>query len=470
MSLHIVILAAGRGTRMHSPFPKVLHPLAGRPLLAHVIQTAQELAPDVMHIVLGYGADQIQQYFTNHDDLFRTHAGKKPELNWVMQAEQLGTGHAVAQALPYIPDNSRILVLYGDVPLITATSLLSMLQQTSIDEVAVLTARLSDPQGYGRIVRDSASNTIIAIIEQRDATPEQCAIDEINSGIMLVPKRALTQWLQQITNDNAQGEYYLTDIIKLAVNDSVAIRGITLSDVSDIQGVNNREQLAQVERSYQLRVAQRLMNQGVTLFDPHRFDVRGELEVGQEVTIDINTIFEGHVVLGNNVTIGPNCLLSNVKVEDHSIIKANSVLEDCTVGRECTVGPFARLRPGTLLKAHAKVGNFVEIKKATIGENSKVSHLSYIGDATIGKDVNVGAGTITCNYDGYSKFQTVIEDGAFIGSDTQLVAPVVIGRNANIAAGSTVRKDAPAEQLTVTTRLQQRTVPGWKRPQKDEEI
>ena len=451
MKLGIIILAAGKGTRMRSALPKVLHRLAGKPLLQHVIDNASALNPEKIVVVYGHGGEMVKQTI---DD---------PTITWVEQTEQLGTGHAVSQALEATEGMDRVMVLYGDVPL-TRSETFTHLNEAAGDGVGVLTALLEDATGYGRIVRNDSQH-VERIVEQKDASPEELAIREINSGIMSIDRPKLADWLSRISNDNAQGEYYLTDIISLAVSDGVAVEGVIIDDDAELQGINDRVQLAELERSYQQRQADELMRAGVTLSDPNRFDVRGTLKTGQDVIIDINVIVEGEVTLGNNVTIGANTVLRNCTIGNGTQILENCVIEDAIVGSESRVGPFARLRPGAELIGSNHVGNFVEIKKSRIDEGSKVNHLSYIGDSTIGKKVNVGAGTITCNYDGANKHQTIIGDGAFIGSNSALVAPIEIGSGATIGAGSTLGKDAPEGKLTVS-RARQITLDGWQRPQK----
>ncbi|VEG91697.1 bifunctional UDP-N-acetylglucosamine diphosphorylase/glucosamine-1-phosphate N-acetyltransferase GlmU [Legionella spiritensis] len=456
MSLEIVILAAGLGKRMRSAIPKVLHPLAGKSLLERVVETGKSLNPDAIHVIYGHGGEQIMQ--TLHH----------LQVNWVLQDKQLGTGHALQQALPHINPQSQVLILSGDVPLIQANTLQALVNCAAESQsLALLLAILDDPHGLGRIVRDE-HNAIRAIVEEKDATPEQRLIREIYSGICCANASDLARWLPQLCNDNAQGEYYLTDIITLAVQERHAIRSMPTPHLFEIQGINTRVQLQQLERLWQNHQAEQLMLSGVSIADAGRIDVRGELQCGQDVFIDVNCVFSGTVVLGNNCRIGPNCTLSDVVLEDGCDVLANSVLDGCRLGESCQVGPFARLRPGTKLADHCKIGNFVETKKAEFGAGSKASHLSYLGDVTIGRDVNIGAGTITCNYDGVNKHQTVIEDGVFVGSDTQLVAPVTIGANATIGAGSTIRRHAPPGELTLTE-SRQKTIFGWKRPVKKRE-
>ena len=454
LPLSVVVLAAGQGTRMKSRLPKVLHRIAGRPLVEHVITDALELGAADIHVVFGHGGEQVQQALSKYD------------LSWAEQAEQLGTGHAVEQALPAIPDDHLVLLLYGDVPLITVATLQRLIAATGENALALLTAELADPSGYGRIVRD-ASNRVQCIVEQKDASAEQLGIHEINTGMLAVKANMLKKWIAQLENNNAQGEFYLTDIVGFAVTDGVAINTANPTEQCEIEGVNNKRQLAELERAFQLRQARQLMEDGLTLRDPARFDLRGDLTIGRDVEIDINVLIEGSVTLADGVIVGPNAVLKNVSIGAGTQIHANCVLEDSVVGAQCDIGPFARVRPQTTLAKKVKVGNFVEIKKSDIGEGSKVNHLSYIGDTTMGKDVNVGAGTITCNYDGANKFQTVIGDNVFIGSDTQLVAPVVIANGATIGAGSTITKDTPADSLTLS-RAKQVSIEGWERPKKTE--
>ena len=453
MNCSIIILAAGQGSRMRSALPKVLHTLAHRSLLEHVYAAAQRLGPEQICIVYGHGGEQVRVHL--EDD----------SIEWVHQAEQLGTGHAVAQAIPRLTKTGKILILYGDVPLINSSTLTRMLENCSETEMSLLTINLDDPQGYGRIVRNN-NGKVEHIVEHKDATVEQLGIKEINTGIMCVPASRLDVWLQGLKNNNAQGEYYLTDIIAMAVSDNIRVNTVSAANSHEVEGVNDRKQLAQLERYYQAMQAEKLMQQGVTLRDPARIDVRGNIQCGQDVVIDINVILEGDVELGSNVQIGPNVILKDCRVGDNSIIEANCVIEQAEIGKQCQVGPFARLRPGAKLADKAKAGNFVEIKNAEIGEASKVNHLSYIGDTIMGRAVNIGAGTITCNYDGANKHQTVIGDNAFIGSNTALVAPVEIGAGATVGAGSTITTDAETAALTLT-RSKQKTIKGWKRPVKN---
>lgn len=451
-SLSVVVLAAGQGTRMQSEMPKVLHTIGGKPLLAHVIEDAEALNAERIVVVYGHGGEQVQAALADKN------------IHWVEQGEQLGTGHAVAQALPELNDDHTILLLYGDVPLISVETLRTLVQAASGGCLALLTAELDDADGYGRIVRDSAGK-VQCIVEQKDASPEQLAISEINTGMLAVKAKSLRQWVSQLKNDNAQSEYYLTDIVGFAVADGIRVQTTHPSSLIEIQGVNNKCQLAELERAYQQQQAKHFMQAGLTLRDPARFDVRGELDFGKDVVIDVNVVIEGKVVLGNDISVGPNCCLKNVVIGDGTVIEANCVIEDSRIGANCNIGPFARLRPETILADSVKVGNFVEVKKSTIDSGSKVNHLSYVGDTTMGSNVNVGAGTITCNYDGANKHQTVIGNDVFIGSDTQLVAPVTLGDGATIGAGSTITRDAPENALSLS-RVKQTTAESWKRPQK----
>ena len=449
--MNIVILAAGQGKRMHSNLPKVLHPIAGKPLVSHVIDTARSLSPQTLCLVYGHGGDAVRTTLA------------APDLAWALQEPQLGTGHAVQQALPHLKGDGTTLVLYGDVPLIQAETLKRLIQAAQ-DALAILTVELADPSGYGRIVRNTQGE-VMRIVEQKDATPDERAIREINTGIMAMPTARLGEWLGRLSNDNAQKEYYLTDIVGMAVADGLPIHTANPKHEWEVLGVNSKVQLAELERIAQRNVADQLMEAGVRLADPARFDVRGELVCGRDVFIDVNCVFEGRVVLDEAVEIGPNCVIRNARIGAGTRIAAYTHIEDAVVGPDGRIGPFARLRPGAELAEDVHVGNFVEIKKSSIAAHSKANHLAYIGDATIGSRVNVGAGTITCNYDGANKFQTIIEDDAFIGSDTQLVAPVRVGRGATIGAGTTLTKDAPADTLTLS-RAKQLSLPGWKRPVK----
>lgn len=456
MDLNVVILAAGKGTRMKSRLPKVLQPLAKKPLLSHVLDTSFRLDASRVIVVYGHGGEQVR-------DVVASQFPGKP-IEWVEQREQLGTGHAVKQALPQLQEGSRTLVLYGDVPLISDDTLNRFLNIVTPGQAGVLTVKLDNPKGYGRIIRDH-SGAIREIVEEKDAGDEIRKIQEVNTGIMLADTLDLLAWLPQIGNDNAQGEYYLTDLVKIANDHDVPVLGCLVDNPIEVEGVNDKRQLARLERMYQRHLADELMTAGATLIDPDRIDIRGSLQVGQDCCIDINCVFEGQVTLGNNVEIGPNCVIINSTIADNAVVKANSILENATVGIDCEVGPFARLRPGTVLKEHAKVGNFVETKNIVLGKDSKANHLTYLGDAQIGEKVNIGAGTITCNYDGVNKHKTVIGDGAFIGSNSSLVAPVEIGAGATIGAGSTITKPAKENALTVA-RGKQVTLEGWQRPTK----
>lgn len=452
MRLGVVVLAAGRGKRMRSRLPKVLHPLGGRPLLEHVLDKAKRLGAARVVTVYGHGGEQVRDALPGAGCL------------WVEQAAQLGTGHAVIQAMPQVRDVDRVLVLYGDVPLISAETLGRLLQVSSAGSLGVLTADVSDPKGYGRILRD-AHGRVTGIVEEKDATPEQRAITEVNTGILVAERARLEDWLARIGNDNAQGEYYLTDVIGLAAAEGVDVATTHPDRLPEVAGVNDRVQLAALERDYQRHAAETLMRGGVTLADPGRFDLRGTLHAEQDVSIDVNVVIEGEVRLSSGVRIGPNCLLKDCSVGPATEVLANSVVEGAQIGADARIGPFARVRPGTSLADRTHVGNFVEIKKTFLGVGSKANHLTYLGDAEIGAAVNVGAGTITCNYDGVNKSITRIGDRAFIGSNTALVAPVTVGAGATIGAGSVITRDTPAEELTLT-RAPQVTVPGWQRPKK----
>ncbi|MBS7556934.1 bifunctional N-acetylglucosamine-1-phosphate uridyltransferase/glucosamine-1-phosphate acetyltransferase [Pseudomonas protegens] len=451
MSLEIVILAAGQGTRMRSALPKVLHPVAGNSMLGHVIHSARQLDPQRIHVVIGHGADAVRERLAADD------------LNFVLQDKQLGTGHAVAQAVPFITADT-VLILYGDVPLIEVETLQRLLKQAGPEQLGLLTVELDDPTGYGRIVRD-ASGKVTAIVEQKDANEAQRAITEGNTGILAVPGKRLGDWTGRLSNNNAQGEYYLTDVIAMAVSDGLIVATEQPHDAMEVQGANDRKQLAELERHYQLRAARRLMAQGVTLRDPARFDVRGEVTVGRDVLIDINVILEGRVVIEDDVVIGPNCVIKDSTLRKGVVIKANSHLDGAVMGEGSDAGPFARLRPGTVLEARAHVGNFVELKNAHLGQGAKAGHLTYLGDAVIGARTNIGAGTITCNYDGVNKHKTVMGEDVFIGSNNSLVAPVDILSGATTAAGSTITQNVAPAQLAVG-RARQKNIDGWKRPEK----
>ncbi len=451
MNISVVILAAGKGTRMRSELPKVLQPLAGRPLLEHVIGTAEALQSRSICVVYGHGGEAVQTHFAGRD------------VAWALQAPQLGTGHAVQQAMPRLQGDEIAVVLYGDVPLVKAATV-EKLAAAAKDGPAILTVIEADPSGYGRILRNPAG-AVVAIVEEKDATDEQRNIKEVNTGLLACPVRLLRPWLDALKADNAQGEYYLTDIVASAVADGIKVAAVTAASATEVMGINDKAQLAVAERAYQRRQADALLTAGVTLADPARIDVRGTLKTGTDVFIDVNAVFSGHVEIGNNVHIGPNCVIADTKIGDGCTINANCVFEDAIVGRNCDVGPFARLRPQAEMKEGARVGNFVEMKKTVLGVGSKANHLTYLGDALIGDNVNVGCGTITCNYDGANKHQTIIGDNAFIGSGVELVAPVEIGAGATIGAGSTIGKDAPPGELTLE-RARQKTVSGWQRPVK----
>ncbi|MEX2131086.1 MAG: bifunctional UDP-N-acetylglucosamine diphosphorylase/glucosamine-1-phosphate N-acetyltransferase GlmU [Pseudohongiellaceae bacterium] len=452
--IHAVILAAGKGTRMYSDSPKVLHQLGGLPMLEHVIRTARQMENVKLHVVTGFGSRQICDYFTGQTDL-----------NWVTQEQQLGTGHAVAQAMPFIPaDDAIVLVLCGDVPLIKASTIAELVNNAGADSMSLLTLITETPFGLGRILR-GVDNHVQAIVEEKDADDEQRRIKEINTGIMAIPAKRLSKWLSRIDNRNKQGEYYLTDVIALAVADDCAIHTKVIHDHFEVQGINDKYQLALLERHYQMNKAEELAKQGTTLRDPARIDIRGELICGRDVEIDVNAIFEGKVRLGDRVHIGPNVVIRDSDIAADSEILANSHIEGASIGAKCQVGPFARLRPGAVLREGAKIGNFVEIKASIVGKGSRANHFAYIGDAEIGAGTNIGAGTIFCNYDGAEKHKTIIGDGVFIGSNSTLVAPVTIAANAFVAAGSTVNGDVPAGNLAVG-RGKQRNISGWKRPQK----
>lgn len=449
MSLSVVILAAGQGTRMRSALPKVLHPVGGKPMLGHVIDTAFALNADKVVVVYGHGGEKLKQTFAAENVL------------WAEQAEQLGTGHAVQQAVAHC-DTDRVLVLYADVPLVRAETCESLLGALDNADVAVLSVNLDDPTGYGRIERNG--DRLAAIVEHKDANAEQLKIAEVNTGLMALNGHKLNGWLRQLSNDNAQGEYYLTDVVALADADGDTATAVVCADPNEVAGANDRAQLAEAERVWQARQAKQLMQAGVTLLDPARIDVRGELSVGQDIEIDVNCVFEGDVTLADDVKIGANCVIKDSRIGRGTVIKPFSHIDGAYIAAKADVGPYARLREGTQLGPQAKIGNFVETKKANIGVGSKVNHLSYVGDAEVGEGVNIGAGTITCNYDGVNKHKTVIGDGAFIGSGSNLVAPIEVGKNATVGAGTTLRKDAPAEQLTLTKGRHQSL--DWQRPTK----
>jgi bifunctional UDP-N-acetylglucosamine pyrophosphorylase/glucosamine-1-phosphate N-acetyltransferase len=449
-SLNIVILAAGKGTRMHSEKPKVLHKLAGKPLIQHVLDCASELKPRKICVVYGHGGEAVPE------------ATQKYAAKFVLQEPQLGTGHALQQAMPLLDDDGLTMVLYGDVPLIQHSTLHQMGQAGS--GLVLLTVHLANPAGYGRILRDSQGD-VLGIVEEKDATPEQREIQEVNTGILLAPTQKLRAWLAKLQNNNSQSEYYLTDIVSMAVQQGVTVHTVQPTHEWEIHGVNSKSQLAVLERTWQLVTASHLLVKGVTLADPARIDVRGTLTCGRDVEIDIGCLFAGEVTLGNNVRVGAYCVIRNASIGDDTEIAPYSHIDSSEVKARCHIGPYARLRPGTVLHDGVHIGNFVEVKNSEIAAQSKANHLSYIGDSTVGSRVNIGAGTITCNYDGANKYHTIIEDDVFIGSDTQLVAPVTVGKGATIGAGTTVWKDAPAGELTMNVKTQS-TKPGWKRPQK----
>ena len=457
MNLDIVILAAGRGTRMNSNIPKVLHQIGGDSLLGHVIATASQLESEQVHIVVGYGAEQIKSEFSSQN-----------ELRWALQEQQLGTGHAVMQAMPSIDitkPEKCVLVLYGDVPLTNFSTLSKLVQQASASTLCLLTLVTENPTGLGRIVRNSAGE-ITAIVEEKDASEAQKQIKEINTGIMVIPATKLNTWLNSLGNNNAQGEYYLTDVVAMAAaDDYCAISAMVIDDESEVQGVNDKAQLASLERQFQMNNAEQLLKAGVLLRDPSRIDIRGEIETGSDVEIDINALFEGRVSLGNGVKIGANVVIKDSKIADNVNILHGSTIDGAEIGEGASVGPCARIRPGTILKENTKIGNFVETKNAIIGKGSKASHLAYIGDAELGENVNIGAGTIFCNYDGVNKHKTIIGDNVFVGSNSVLVAPVTLADNTFVAAGSSINSDVPADSLAVA-RAKQRNIPGWKRPTK----
>jgi bifunctional UDP-N-acetylglucosamine pyrophosphorylase / glucosamine-1-phosphate N-acetyltransferase len=450
--LNIVILAAGKGTRMHSNTPKVLHKIGGAAILAHVINCAKALKPQKIIVVYGFGGEIVREAIA-HEDII-----------WVNQAEQKGTGHALQQAVPHLEDAANTLILLGDVPLVSAEACKKLVAQAE-NKLAILSFNKPDPTGYGRIIRASQGN-VTAIVEHKDATDAQRNIIEVNTGIMAMPNAQLKSWLSRLSNNNAQGEYYLTDIVEFAVQDKVAVVAEITADEWSVTGINSKTDLAQIEREHQSRIANKLLQQGVTLRDPARLDVRGNLTCGRDVEIDVNCVFEGDVILGNKVTIAANCVIKNATILNGVQILPFTHIDDAKIGENSRIGPFARLRPGTTLASETHVGNFVELKNAQVDIGSNINHLSYVGDATIGKKVNIGAGTITCNYDGANKHRTTIEDGVFVGSDTQLIAPVTIGKDATIAAGSTITKNVPAGGLTVCREKEQKTYPNWKRPLK----
>jgi len=450
MALLPIILAAGQGTRMNSSLPKVLHPIGNKPMLQHVIDCCNQLGNDSLGIIVGHGSEEVKN------------SVKANNISWVLQSEQKGTGHAVLQAVDLMSDDDRVIIAYGDVPLIKTNTLNQLSKKLDNSVLVVLTTLLDSPFGYGRIIRDESSS-IQYIVEEKDANEKEKAVNEVNTGFIAARGVDLKRWLNQLTPNNAQAEYYLTDCIAMAVKEGGLVEAVVCENPLEVEGVNNRKQQAKLERVYQQEKVDDLLKAGVTIADPNRVDIRGTLKVGKDVFIDINTVFVGEVILGDNTTIQSNCVIENSVIGNHSTIKPNSVIESANIGDSCDVGPFGRIRPGTVLNDEAKVGNFVEIKKATVGKGSKISHLSYIGDTTMGDAVNIGAGTITCNYDGVNKFQTIIGDDVFVGSDTQLVAPVNISSGSTIGAGSTITKDTPENELTLS-RSKQVTINGWKRP------
>lgn len=451
MALSVVILAAGKGTRMRSSLPKVLHPIADKPMVSHVIDAARVLNAENIYLVYGFGGEVMKAAITGDD------------LTFVEQKEQLGTGHAVNVAAPFLKDDEDVLVLYGDVPLTQVSTLERLIAAKPKEGMSLLTVNLTDPTGYGRIVRDSGK--VVGIVEHKDATPEQHQISEANTGILLANGKDLKSWLANLSNDNAQGEYYLTDIIAACHSEGKVIETAHPDSEIEVEGANNRVQLAALERAFQLREAENLMLAGASLRDPYRIDIRGRIVIGEEVKIDINCIFEGEVVLANNVSIGANCILKDCTIGENTIIKPNTIIEGAVIGDECSVGPFARIRPDSIMNKDSHIGNFVEMKKSVLGEGSKSGHLTYLGDTTIGKNVNIGAGTITCNYDGVNKSQTIIDDNAFIGSNSSLVAPVFVGSFATVGAGSVVTKDVESSELAIA-RGKQKNITGWQRPVK----
>lgn len=446
-----VILAAGKGTRMYSDLPKVLHTVAGKPMVKHVIDTANSLGAENVHLIYGHGGELMRERLANE------------KVNWVLQTEQLGTAHAVQQAAPFFKDNEDIIVLYGDAPLITKETLEKLIAAKPENGIALLTVKLDNPTGYGRIIRENGR--VIAIVEQKDANAEQLNIQEVNTGVMVSDGASFKKWLARVGNNNAQGEYYLTDLIALANQDGCQVVAVQATDRMEVEGANNRLQLSALERYYQRKQAERLLLAGVMLADPERFDLRGNLEHGKDVEIDTNVIIAGEVRLGNRVKIGTGCVLKNVVIGDDVEVKPYSVLEDSSIGEKAAIGPFSRLRPGAELAAETHVGNFVEIKKSLVGKGSKVNHLTYVGDSEIGSNCNIGAGVITCNYDGANKFKTIIGDNVFVGSDTQLVAPVTVEDGATIGAGSTITRNVGKDELVIT-RVPQRHIQNWQRPVK----
>ena len=451
MSLSVVILAAGKGTRMRSALPKVLHKIADKPMVQHVIDTVKEIGSENIHLIYGHGGEQMQAHLS------------EPQLNWIKQSEQLGTGHAMQIAQPHFSNNEKILMVYGDVPLLSAQTLLNLIDAQPEGGIGLLTVELDNPTGYGRIER--FKDQVVGIVEQKDATQAQLSIKEVNTGILVADANDLNRWLPALSDDNAANEYYITDIIKMAHLEGRTINAVHPQSAVEVEGVNTRLQLAHLERAYQLQKANELLLEGVMLRDPNRFDLRGKLTCGQDVEIDINVIVKGNVTLEDGVVIGANCILIDCHIEKNAEISANSIIEGSRVGEKATVGPFARIRPQTVLKKGVHIGNFVEVKKSTLGNGTKCGHLSYIGDSILGERVNIGAGTITCNYDGANKYQTIIGDDVFIGSDCQLIAPVTVNNGATTAAGATIVMDVPENALAVS-RPKQRNIDNWKRPTK----
>ncbi|MFT5839277.1 MAG: bifunctional UDP-N-acetylglucosamine pyrophosphorylase/glucosamine-1-phosphate N-acetyltransferase [Flavobacteriales bacterium] len=451
MTFSVVVLAAGKGTRMKSSLPKVLHPIGGKPMVQHIVDTVNKLGATNIHLVYGHGREQLQGQLSHND------------LSWCLQDQQLGTGHAVQQAAPYIKDDEDVLILVGDAPLIKESTLQQLIAVKKHADLALLTVELEDPTGMGRIIRQGQQ--VKAIVEHKDASEQQRGIKETNTGMMIMGGKDLKRWLSALDNNNAQGEFYLTDVIEMAAKEGKSIHASQPSCAIEVEGINNRVQLASIERAYQAEQAEVLMMQGVSLLDPSRFDLRGELQVGQDITIDVNVIIVGKVKIGSNTSIGANCTLIDCDIADNAVIHANSMIEQAIVGENCSVGPYARLRPGTVMKEQSRVGNFVEMKKTILGKGSKASHLTYLGDTEVGEGANIGAGTITCNYDGVNKFKTFIGDGAFIGSNSALVAPVSIGVNATVGAGSVVTKAVGDNELAIA-RARQKNLSTWNRPEK----
>ncbi|MFT4937739.1 MAG: bifunctional UDP-N-acetylglucosamine pyrophosphorylase/glucosamine-1-phosphate N-acetyltransferase [Paraglaciecola sp.] len=451
MSFSVVILAAGKGTRMKSTLPKVLHPIGAKPMVQRIIDTVNQLGASSINLIYGHGGEQLKNALQHNN------------LNWCLQAQQLGTGHAVQQALPNIKDDEDVLILVGDAPLIKQSTLEQLLAVKQQADLALLTVHMDDPSGMGRIIRQGEQ--VKAIVEHKDATEQQRQITEINTGMMIMGGKDLKRWLNNLNSDNSQGEFYLTDVIEMAAQEGKVIKAAHPTSAVEVEGINNRRQLAAIERAFQLEQAEELMMQGVSLLDPRRFDLRGDLVIGQDIVIDVNVVIEGTVSIGSNVKIGPNCILKDCQIDDGAVIEANSILEQAIIGANCTVGPFARLRPGTVMHEGAKVGNFVEMKKTILGKGSKASHLTYLGDTEVGVGANIGAGTITCNYDGVNKFKTIIGDGAFIGSNSSIVAPASIGANATVGAGSVITKAIADNELAIA-RSRQKNLDNWQRPKK----